>query len=66
MVLYMSEDYIYAVARVRSRELTLLSRPDLDQLMACKSFEECLRVLQDKGWGHGVSVSAEQLLAEEE
>ena len=41
----MKEEYIYAVARVRARELGLLSRQDVDQLMACRSVEECLRTL---------------------
>lgn len=62
----MSDDYIYAVARVRSRELSLFSRQDLDQLMACRTYEECLRVLQDKGWGSGSSLSANELLVQEE
>lgn len=59
----MSDDYIYAVARVRSKELSLLGRQDIDQLMACRGFDECLRVLSDKGWSGG---SAEALLAAEE
>lgn len=62
----MKEDYIYAVARVRSRELTLLNRQDMDQLLSCKSYEECLRVLADKGWGSGAETSAEELLSAEE
>ncbi len=62
----MSNDYIYAVARVRSRELSLLTRMDLDQLLACRTYEECLRVLTDKGWGTGSETSAEALLAAEE
>ena len=63
----MSDDYIYAVARVRSRELTLLTRQDIDQLMSCKGYEECLRVLNDKGWGGNEAArSAEALLAAEE
>ena len=37
----MSDDFIYAVARVRSRELALLGRQDIDQLMACRGFDEC-------------------------
>ena len=41
----MTEEYIYAVARVRSRELSLLSRQDVDQLMACRTYDECLRTL---------------------
>ncbi len=63
----MSDDYIYAVARVRSKELALLGRQDIDQLMACRGFDECLRVLTDKGWGaSGANASAEELFAAEE
>lgn len=62
----MSDDFIYAVARVRSKELTLLGRQDIDQLMACRGFDECLRVLSDRGWGTGTAGSAEALLAAEE
>ncbi len=62
----MKEDYIYAVARVHSRELTLFSRQDVDQLLSCKSFEECLRTLHDKGWGTGNESSPEALLNAEE
>lgn len=61
----MTEEYIYAVARVRSRELSLLSRQDVDQLMACHTYDECLRTLSDKGWGGG-DPSAEAVLAAEE
>ena len=39
-MLLMTEEYIYAVARVRSRELGLLSRQDVDQRMACHKVEE--------------------------
>ncbi len=61
----MTEEYIYAVARVRSRELSLLTRQDVDQLMACRTYDECLRTLSDKGWGGG-DPSAEAVLAAEE
>lgn len=62
----MKQDYIYAVARIRSKELSLLGRQDLDRLMACKTFDECMRVLADKGWGDGTVQSAEKVLAAEE
>ena len=55
--------YIYAVARIRSKELTLLSKPFFDQLLACKNYEDCLRLLVDKGWGKSADENAEQLLA---
>ncbi len=62
----MSNDYIYAVARIRSKELSLLTRQDIDQLLSCKTYDECLRVLHDKGWGNGSDDSAEALLSAEE
>lgn len=57
--------YIYAVARIRSRELDLLDKSSFDQLMACRSYEACLRFLSDHGWGNGTGETAEQLLAAE-
>lgn len=54
--------YIYAVSRIRSKELTLLDKPFLDQLLACKSYKDCLRLLADKGWGKSGDENAEQLL----
>ncbi len=62
----MSEDYIYAVARVRARELSLLSKQDVDQLMACRSPEEVLRQLRDRGWGSPEAAGPEAILAAEE
>ncbi len=54
--------YIYAVARIRSKELSLLDKQFIDQLLACKSYKDCLRLLADKGWGESGDESAEQLL----
>ncbi|MCH5352552.1 MAG: V-type ATPase subunit [Acutalibacter sp.] len=63
----MGNDTIYAVARVRSKELSLLTRQDIDQLLSCKTYDECLRILHDKGWGTGgEETSAEALLSAEE
>lgn len=59
------KQYIYAVARIRSKELTLFSKSDIDQLMSCKSENECLRYLSDKGWGVDGLYSSEQILASE-
>lgn len=59
----MREDYIYAVARIRSKELALLNAQDIEQLMASKSFSEAMKLLEDKGWGDGTQTSAEKLLA---
>ena len=58
--------YIYAVARIRSKELSLFSRQTLEQLMALKSYEECLKFLEDKGWGeHSDNQNAETMLTTE-
>lgn len=59
------EEYIYAVARIRSKELSLFNKADLDQLMASKNYEECLRILGDKGWGNPGDDKAEQVLVSE-
>lgn len=59
------KQYIYAVARIRSKELSLLGKSDLEQLMNCKSEKECLRLLSDKGWGREGITTSEQLLTAE-
>ena len=57
--------YLYAVARIRSKELGLLSKSDIEQLMGCKSEKECVNFLADKGWGRTEHESTEQMLAAE-
>lgn len=44
------KQYYYAVARIRSKELSLLSSSFLEQLLGAKTLEEALRLLHDKGW----------------
>ncbi len=67
MVISMSDNgYAYAVARIRAKELTLLSTPVLEQLMAAKDTADCLRILAEKGWGTGDAArNAGDLLAYE-
>lgn len=43
--------YAYAVARIRALEVSLFSASTIEQLIACKEEEACLRFLADKGWG---------------
>ncbi len=45
------DDYVYAVTRVHSSEKALLSRQDLEQLIAAENVDEAFRMLADKGWG---------------
>lgn len=54
--------YIFAVARIRSKELSLLDKPFFDQLLACKGYNDCLRLLADKGWGRSGDETPEKLL----
>lgn len=44
-------DYAYAVARVRSNECNLLTKQDIDSLMAAPDCDACLSRLAGKGWG---------------
>ncbi len=64
----MKKDYTYAVARIRSRELSLLSRKDIDNLLGARSYEECIQYLSDKGFGGDDSNqdASEMLSAERE
>ena len=58
------ELYTYAVARIRSKEMTLFTKQTIDQLMSCKTYEDCLKSLYDRGWG-SQGDTAEQLLKKE-
>lgn len=46
----MSENYVYAVARIRCKELSLLDSSVMDSLLAADSYKECMRILADHGW----------------
>ncbi|NLJ97505.1 MAG: V-type ATPase subunit [Clostridiales bacterium] len=60
------KQYLYAVSRIRFKEMALLGRADIEQLMNCKTEKDCLRYLSDKGWGReGQDESSEQLLTAE-
>lgn len=63
----MSEmEYTYAVARIRALEVSLFSQAVIEQLMACRTYEEALDFVIDKGWG-GIDTEheADAVLAEE-
>ncbi|MBE5957460.1 MAG: V-type ATP synthase subunit C [Lachnospiraceae bacterium] len=58
--------YTYAVARVRAKEVFLLSNADIEQLIALKTEENCLAFLREKGWGNGsLEESADEMLSNE-
>ncbi|MCR5835046.1 MAG: V-type ATPase subunit [Lachnospiraceae bacterium] len=56
--------YTYAVARVRAKEVFLLSDADIEQLITLKTEENCLAFLREKGWGSGdYKESADEMLS---
>jgi V/A-type H+-transporting ATPase subunit C len=57
-------EYIYAVARIRSHELSLLNSGFMEQLLACNDEQQCLRLLNEKGWGDS-ETGTEQMLSGE-
>lgn len=61
----MSELYTYQVARIRCHEMKLLTKIDIDALMGVKTYDECIRILLDKGIGEGTESSAEEILSYE-
>ena len=38
--------YTYAVARIRALEVSLFSASVIEQLLACRDYDSCLRFLQ--------------------
>jgi len=56
--------YVYAVARIRSKELSLLTGSFLEQLLAAPDETSCLKLLSEKGWGSGESSAGEMLESE--
>ena len=42
--------YTYAVARIRALETKLFNQAVIDQLIGCATEEECIQLLEEKGW----------------
>ena len=40
--------YTYAVARIRAKEVFLFSAATIDQLLACKTYDNCLQFLAER------------------
>lgn len=43
--------YTYAVARIRALEVSLFSDAVIEQLLACRTAEQALQFVMEKGWG---------------
>jgi len=59
------KQYIYPVARIRSKELSLLNKQVMEQLLACKTYEDCLVTLMEKNFGSSENVTLEELIKSE-
>lgn len=58
--------YAYAVARIRSKELSLITAQNMNQLLASNSYQECLELLAGKGWNTEFQSPEALLTAERE
>lgn len=59
-------DYTYAVARIRSNELRLFTKKDLETMLAMENYDSCIRFLTEKGWGSDSSnMTGDEILSEE-
>lgn len=59
--------YTYAVARIRALEVSLLTDAVIEQLLGCKTAEQALQLLVEKGWGDvGSGMDMDEILRAEE
>lgn len=49
----MAESLINSIARLRVIEKTLLTKETVSRLVAAPSFDECVKILRETGWGAG-------------
>ena len=62
----MKTDYTYAAARIHLKELSLLTRADLEQLAGAADVRAALQLLSEKGWGDPEQeLTAENMLRHE-
>ena len=59
------EMYAYAVARIRTKEMELLTKQDMEQLLVTKTYDETKRLLSDKGYDIYESDATEELFMKE-
>lgn len=63
----MRKQYTYAVARIRALEVSLFTDSAVERLIACPTYDECLKFLAEHGWGGpDCADGAEEILAAEE
>ena len=64
------DDYIYASARIRALENSLLTKDAIEKLIDAKTPEDCIKILTDRGFGGGAEIASpsqfEQLITAEQ
>lgn len=58
------KEYIYAVARIKSKENKLLDSATVEQMIQAPSKDSVLKILKDKGWGENLDDENEILSSE--
>ena len=62
----MELDYTYGVARIRALESNLFSDDTIAALLQCRTYDDCMNFLRDKGWGNGsLEQTFPEMLSEE-
>lgn len=57
----MADKYIYAVARIRALEMTLMSQAVIEQLVATDSYKKAVQFIIEKGWGDSDKASMDEM-----
>jgi len=56
----MADKYIYAVARIRALEMSLMSQAAIEQLVATDSYKKAVQFIIEKGWGDSDNASMDE------
>lgn len=59
------DQYIYAVAKIRAKETTLLTEQDINMLMSFKEYTDCLKFIKSKGFGENNQNDIEEIFSTE-
>lgn len=61
-----SQDFTYAVSRIRMKETKLLSKKDIDRLISQSDYQSVLRTLAELGFGSDNNSDADDIIAAEQ
>lgn len=61
-----SQDFTYAVSRIRMKETKLLNRKDIDRLVSQQDYDSVIRVLAEFGYSCEISTDSADILSSEQ